>query len=264
MTWQFAAVFLVMAVAILLWGALVHRMTVNATRIYRFTGYIGVPIHELAHALVCLVFGMRITKISFFRHNSETGAMGQVSFKYSPYSMGHALGLALHGVAPMLAGAAVVYLVLGIQGDVPSGAGQNLLQWISGAVTWTVGAARTIATDGLLGALLFLFLLSVSMHCIPSRADILTGLRGLAVLTALGAAVAVAFDLFWMVEYDLGDRFGFLVAKVLVGFERAIQIALFAVVGQVVMAVIGGVLLVLVPSMILYAVAFIRGARGKI
>lgn len=239
-------------------------MSVNTTRIYRITGYIGVPIHELAHALVCVVFGMRITKVSFFRHNSETGAMGQVSFRYSPYSMGHALGLALQGVAPMLAGAAIVYLVLGIQTDLPGGAGQDVFQWISGSAVWTVTAARTLATESLLGTLLVLLVLSVSMHCIPSRADILTGLRGLAVLTALGAAVAVAFDLFWMVEYELGDRFGYLVAKVLVGVERGVQIALAAVVGQVVMAIIGGVLLVLVPSIIMYAVAFLRGARGKI
>ena len=264
MTWQFAAMLLVPTAAILLWGTIVSRMSVNTTRVYRITGYIGVPIHELAHALVCVVFGMRITKVSFYRYNSETGAMGQVSFKYSPYSMGHALGLALQGVAPMLAGAAIVYLVLGIQADVPDAAGQSLFQWISGTAGSTVTAARTLATEGLLGALLVLFLLSVSMHCIPSRTDILTGLRGLAVLIAVGVTVAVAFDLFWMVEFELGDRFGYLVVRILVSIEQAMLIALAAVIGQVVMAIIGGVLLVLIPSAILYAVAFIRGARGKI
>ncbi len=108
----FVALLLVPASVITIWDLMMHRLAPSARKLTRLTGYIGVPVHELSHALVCVLFGMRITKMAFYQPNSATGTLGFVEYRYSPYSMKHALGMALQGIAPLLAGAVIVGLLL--------------------------------------------------------------------------------------------------------------------------------------------------------
>lgn len=46
------------------------------------TGFIGTPIHELSHYLMCLLFRAKVTKVSFFRpfEAQKDGTLGYVSF----------------------------------------------------------------------------------------------------------------------------------------------------------------------------------------
>ena len=262
----FVALLLVPASVITIWDLMMHRLAPSARKLTRLTGYIGVPVHELSHALVCVLFGMRITKMAFYQPNSATGTLGFVEYRYSPYSMKHALGMALQGIAPLLAGAVIVGLLLANRGpaELPDSGVGHIVGWLAGVVVGTALAAWAQAMTGPVGLGAVLLATIISMHAIPSLADIKSGLRGLIVLVGFAAAVAVAIDLFWVYGPDVGKDLDSIVRVVTLQIERGMWGALYGAVSLVTLTILGGLALIVIPSLCLQVVQFIRGARGDI
>ena len=77
------------------------------------TSLIGTPIHELGHAVMCLLFGHKITEMKLLlppRHPS--GTLGYVSHSYSRKNPWAKLGNLFIGVGPIFSGLAVIILAL--------------------------------------------------------------------------------------------------------------------------------------------------------
>jgi hypothetical protein len=72
------------------------------------TGWIGTSAHELGHALMCLVFGHRITKLSLFRPDFDSGVMGSVNHSYNAKNLYQLVGNFFIGVAPLITGSALL------------------------------------------------------------------------------------------------------------------------------------------------------------
>lgn len=82
------------------------------SKIVMLTGIIGVPIHELSHAIFALVFGHKVTKIKLFQSPDENGVMGYVNHTYNPINLYQQIGNLFIGVAPIFGGTLSIIILM--------------------------------------------------------------------------------------------------------------------------------------------------------
>ena len=85
-------------------------------RAVAITAVIGVPIHEMSHAIFCFIFGHKITKMVLLQKRDENGVLGYVSHSYNPNSVYQQAGNFFIGIAPIFGGVssiiALMYLII--------------------------------------------------------------------------------------------------------------------------------------------------------
>ncbi|MBU3128819.1 metalloprotease family protein [Clostridium tagluense] len=78
------------------------------------TGIIGVPIHEMSHAIFCVLFGHKIKKVVLLQRRDENGVLGYVSHAYNPNSVYQQAGNFFIGIAPIFGGISVIIALMHI------------------------------------------------------------------------------------------------------------------------------------------------------
>lgn len=75
------------------------------------TAWIGTPIHELGHAIFCVIFGHKITAIKLFSPNSQNGTLGYVNHSYNTRNPWHRIGDFFIGFGPIILGSLIIFLL---------------------------------------------------------------------------------------------------------------------------------------------------------
>jgi len=76
------------------------------------TAFIGVPIHEISHAIVCILFGHKIKKLVLLQKRDESGVLGYVNHAYNPNNVYQQAGNFFIGIAPIFGGISVIIALM--------------------------------------------------------------------------------------------------------------------------------------------------------
>lgn len=183
-------------------------MRLAGRRAVLVTGWLGVPVHELSHAAMCVVFRHRIDRIVLFHPDPKSGTLGYVAHAWDQRSPWQVIGAFFVGVAPLIGGAAVILVLLELLlpgalriPAAPAADWSDAEAWIATATEigrsaeWT--ARSMFSTERLAHWRLWAFLyaaLCVGSHISPSPQDLRGGLLGglaFFALLAIGGAIAV-------------------------------------------------------------------------
>ena len=165
----------------------------------RYFAIVGVPIHELGHALFCLVFRHKITEIRLFRPDPDTGTLGYVRHSFNPASMYQQVGNFFIGIGPILSGGAVIFAAMHLA------AGHSFGEAVAGMASGSTAADPLSLTAGILSGaltdigeildisrilswkfwLLLYLVLAVGGNITLSRADVEGASRGFFTLAVL-------------------------------------------------------------------------------
>jgi len=73
--------------------------------------WLGTPIHELGHALFCVIFMHKIVEIKLFKPDPLTGTLGYVSHKWNRSNPWQVLGNLFIGIGPVILGCAALFAI---------------------------------------------------------------------------------------------------------------------------------------------------------
>lgn len=174
----------------------------TAFGIVRLTGYIGTPIHEYSHALMCLLFGHTVKKVSLFGDSKRSKTLGYVEHTYYRKNLYQQIGNFFIGISPILAGGAVILLLVRLLTPGMYFAMKSETAAIRASLAGGFSGDAVVALLGGIGSMLGSFFaidnfldwrwwicmvlsFSVAIHMEVSRSDIRSGTRGLGVIATM-------------------------------------------------------------------------------
>ncbi|MEM6532799.1 MAG: hypothetical protein AAF654_09245 [Myxococcota bacterium] len=161
-----------------------------------FTGWLGVPLHELSHLLAARLFSHRIVAYRLFDPDPVTGTLGYVRHAYSRKNLWQVAGSFFIGVSPLIAGflalIGILFWMLPIRVVIDAA---NYAAVSSPAEVWQIGASMVAAlwhhrTEWL--PLQLYLALCVACHTSPSPADLRNGVVGAVFMVTVCAGLVFA------------------------------------------------------------------------
>jgi hypothetical protein len=161
-----------------------------------WTGWLGTPIHELSHVVMCWLFRHRVDEMALFEPDRESGRLGYVKHSYRKNNLFEEIGNLFIGIAPLMGGTRALGILLwafypnaavtAIESaqNPEVGAGIFLQTW---AVASNIGS-EILSLDNLRTARFWIFIylvLCVGSHMAPSWSDYRGATRGVLLALAL-------------------------------------------------------------------------------
>ncbi len=223
------------------------------------TSVIGTPVHELGHALMCLVFCHRIEAICLWDPKNKDGRLGYVEHSYhkrNPYAV---IGNYFIGIGPLLSGGALVLLLLylvfpetfhaylSVAGSVPAG-GAEVTELFGrlGTLVRDLYASSPLAWYWRIGALVLMF--SVSLHVSLSPEDLGGAARAVPWLLVIIGAVSG-------VSVFLGSTVTAAVSHAMIRFASLTLVLFFSV--------LTCAILLVAAALVIFLVRLLFGGGGR-
>jgi len=73
------------------------------------TAWLGTPVHELSHLLMCFVFHHKVDQVKLFQFRTTDGTLGYVIHRFNPGSLYQKAGNFFIGIAPIFGGIAAIF-----------------------------------------------------------------------------------------------------------------------------------------------------------
>ncbi len=160
--------------------------------VVRYTGFVGTPVHEASHLLMCLLFGHTVTSYKLINTNKRSRTLGYVEHTYYKNNLYHGIGNYFIGVSPILAGGLAVLLFMWLfMPDIFAEMAGRMAGELSvdSFMPRLLGMADVLFSRESLSNVRFwlclLFSFMVVIHMEISRSDMRSGLRGLGVLAGM-------------------------------------------------------------------------------
>ena len=196
----------VIGFAISLLNRLFYKISGGGRGICYATGLLGTPIHELSHAIMCLVFFHRIEEMRLYDIDDENGVLGYVRHSYNSRNLYQVLGNYFIGIAPILGGGAVIYLAtrfmmpsvyadISLHLDSFAAAAELGENWFGSTISAFSGIVKALFLGVSEGFIFWVFLIvafCIALHMNLSGADIKGALGALPILILLLFAVNFA------------------------------------------------------------------------
>jgi len=107
----FILIFLGMGLCIDLLKIIHGKIFFSSDIIMTISGYIGIPVHEIFHLLMVLIFGYKVKNVSLIEKQGSV-LYGHVDYVYNRYSIIHVIGLFFAATAPFVLGLSLLGLML--------------------------------------------------------------------------------------------------------------------------------------------------------
>ena len=202
----FLAPFIVIAIAIHLFEQLVQRRLARrfGWKSILFTGWLGTPIHEFSHVVMCYTFRHKIDEMALFRPDEESGRLGFVRHSFQKGNWVQEFGNLFIGIAPLIGGTLALTALMfvfypDVTRDLFAGSSESLAaegSWwerMSGPIQSTFFQILSWENFRTIQFWLFLYLvLCVASHMAPSRSDYVGAWKPMLFsLIAIGVAFVV-------------------------------------------------------------------------
>jgi hypothetical protein len=191
----------------------------------------GVMVHELGHAIFCIIFGHKITKMKLFGPQSD-GTLGYVEHSYNHKNPYQSIGNFFIGTGPIWLGSAVVYVLsrylLGAHASSSSvNAGSGVAEVMTDVASSAFRSFMGLLDPSLMGSWRFwafaYLVVCIGSHITLSPPDIRGAFKG---FLALVAAVL----LFNLLTVWMGEGFSVRACEALVRASAVVYAALLFVI----------------------------------
>ncbi|MDQ6596169.1 hypothetical protein [Bacillus salipaludis] len=186
-----------------------------------WTAWIGTPIHELGHLIMCFIWGHKVSRVKFLQFNSPDGVLGYVEHYYNRDSTYQQIGNFFIGLGPIFSG--IGSLLLGMYLLLPQSFDAvrseihlhvsfetidvNVLKAVGASV---IAIIKSIFTpENLINPLFWIFLVlavCISGHIGLSRADIQNLTKGLLMIFFVLVLVNFAAGILQMDTFTIISR----------------------------------------------------------
>lgn len=173
------------------------------------TGSIGTVIHETSHLLMAIMFGHKIQEVKFFKpiSSSSDGVLGYVNHSYNKNNLYHNIGNFFIGIAPLIGGTIVIFLLfkflvpnayeymkntLNISSYISALNSLNIIEFLKLLSNDFLILIKSLITNFNLSTFIFLILMySISTHMGLSGADLKGSLNGLVFLFLISFIISL-------------------------------------------------------------------------